>query len=287
MSYDAVMSSLLEILHSGRMLLMDGPMGTELQRAGIRHGECYEQWNLTHPDQVRTIHRAYVDAGAECLQTNTFQANPQALARHGLEGQFRQIIQAGITLARAAAGSERLVLASVGPGEKTDRTLAQSLAEAFASIDALLLETFSDWGFLQEILKVGKPLPVLLSFTFLRTPAGELQTHRGHTPEACARAARQHGIAALGVNCGRDIGMDDVIEILRRYRAVTALPLFARPNAGTPTRAGDRWVYPRTPRDMAARLPEFLDAGAVMVGGCCGTTPDHIAAFRDAMAARV
>jgi 5-methyltetrahydrofolate--homocysteine methyltransferase len=92
--------------------------------------------------------------------------------------------------------------------------------------------------------------------------------------------AEQNGVAALGVNCGRDIGMDEVIEIIRRYRQVTKLPLFARPNAGTPQREGERWVYPQTPEMMAERLPELFEAGATMVGGCCGTTPEHIAAFR-------
>jgi methionine synthase I (cobalamin-dependent) len=91
---------------------------------------------------------------------------------------------------------------------------------------------------------------------------------------------KQFGVAGIGVNCGRDIGMDEVIEITRRHRQVTDLPLFARPNAGTPTRVGERWAYPHTPEKMASRLPELLEAGVTMVGGCCGTTPQHIAAFR-------
>jgi methionine synthase I (cobalamin-dependent) len=105
-------------------------------------------------------------------------------------------------------------------------------------------------------------------------------TSSGHSPEWFANRARDWGLAALGVNCGRDIGMDEVIEIIRRYRRVTDLPLFARPNAGTPVRQGKRWVYPHTPERMAARLSELLEAGVCMVGGCCGTTPEHIAAFK-------
>jgi 5-methyltetrahydrofolate--homocysteine methyltransferase len=122
--------------------------------------------------------------------------------------------------------------------------------------------------------------PLLLSLTYRRAPSGQFVTHSGHAPETYARHAEKHGVAALGVNCGRDIGMDDVIEIIRRYRDHTDLPLFARPNAGTPTREGERWVYPHTPQTMAERLPELLEAGVRMVGGCCGTTPAHIAAFR-------
>ena len=122
--------------------------------------------------------------------------------------------------------------------------------------------------------------PVLLSLTYLRNARRQLTTISGHSPEWFATRAKKWGVAALGVNCGRDIDMDDMIEIIRRYRAVTDLPLFARPNAGTPTKQGDRWIYPHTPEMMAARLPELLEAGVSMVGGCCGTTPEHIAAFR-------
>jgi 5-methyltetrahydrofolate--homocysteine methyltransferase len=122
--------------------------------------------------------------------------------------------------------------------------------------------------------------------TYRRDASGRLVTHSGHAPETYARHAESHGVAALGVNCGRDIGMGDIIEIIRRYRHETDLPLFARPNAGTPTKQGDSWVYPHTPVAMAARLPELLEAGASMIGGCCGTTPEHIAAFRAVIAAR-
>src|SRR5438105_793177 len=115
--YDGFMPSFLDTLHAGRVLLMDGAMGTELQRAGIGPGACYEAWNLTHPERVRAIHEAYVGAGAECLLTNTFQANEAALARHGLAGQLPTIVQAGVRLARAAAGPGCFVLGGVGPGE--------------------------------------------------------------------------------------------------------------------------------------------------------------------------
>src|SRR5205814_3734550 len=127
----------------------------------------------------------------------------------------------------------------------------------------------------------NKALPVLVSATYYHDTAGKLKTYTEHSPEAIAQQARGiPGVAALGVNCGRDISMDDCAEIIRRYRSVTDLPLFARPNAGTPTQVEGQWVYPRTPEAMAAKLPELLEAGVSMVGGCCGTTPAHIAAFR-------
>jgi methionine synthase I (cobalamin-dependent) len=123
-------------------------------------------------------------------------------------------------------------------------------------------------------------LPVLLSMTYQRETNGKISTLSGHAPEWFARRAKNWGAVALGVNCGRDIGMTEIIEIVRRYRQETDLPLFARPNAGTPTKQGDRWVFPHTAEGMAARLPELIDAGATMIGGCCGTTPEYIAAFR-------
>jgi methionine synthase I (cobalamin-dependent) len=285
-----VVSRFLEALHSGRVLLMDGAMGTELQRASIGEGERYEQWNLTKPEPVRAIHQAYADAGAEVLLTNTFQANPDALARGGGERRLTAITHSALRLARGAAGPDRFVFLDVGPLADSGRNPTAANAVRCASgglADAVLVETCSEIDDVAAIVRARvrrriteMALPILLSWTYLRREDGSLRTLHGVTPELCAASARRYVIAALGVNCGRDIGMDDVIEIVRRYRAVTDLPLFARPNAGTPTRDGDRWVYPLTAQAMAERLPELLEAGVSMVGGCCGTTPDHIAACR-------
>lgn len=276
-----------DALHSGRILLMDGAMGTELQRAGIADGECHEAWNLTHPDAVRAIHQAYVAAGASVLVTNTFQANPTALAKHKLEVPLGKVQEAAIDLARTAAGQERFVVASIGPMDNDPQALEQAIPD-LRRVDALLLETWSDPLVLSvaqqcRIISWSDGVPILLSIAYEKNDKGELQSHSRHPPEWFAMLARQHGIDALGVNCGRDIGLDDIVSIIRRYRKVTDLPLFARPNAGTPTREGDRWVYPLAPKELAERVPDLLDAGVVMIGGCCGTTPEHIAALRDKM----
>jgi 5-methyltetrahydrofolate--homocysteine methyltransferase len=166
----------------------------------------------------------------------------------------------------------------LGPGSESVPDLT-----AFRGVDALLLETLSDWPAAQirgcARAFADRDVPVLVSLTYWRTPAGELRTYGGEPPEHYARMAQADGVAALGVNCGRDIGMEEVIEIVRRYRTGTDLPLFARPNAGTPVRVEGRWLYPRTPEEMAARVPELLAAGATLIGGCCGTTPAHTAAF--------
>jgi 5-methyltetrahydrofolate--homocysteine methyltransferase len=290
------MARFLQALQSGRVLLMDGAMGTELQRAGLSPGGCGELWNLDHPGRVQAIHRAYVDAGAECLLTNTFQANPPALTRHGAGPLLERICRAALDLARAAVGPDGFVLADVGPiliapgyTESVDPDLLAAVVRplttptpAGATADGLLLETFSTPAILSAVRPLCQRLsvPVLLSLTYRRLPDGSLQTWSGDPPEVYARAARAAGVAALGVNCGRDIGLEDICAIVRRYRQLTDLPLFARPNAGTPTRAGERWVYPLTAEGMAGGLPALLEAGVSLVGGCCGTTPRHIAALR-------
>jgi methionine synthase I (cobalamin-dependent) len=284
------MSSFLETLRSGRVLLMDGAMGTELQRAGIGANECYEAWNLTHPENVRAIHQAYVDAGAEVLLTNTFQANPTALSKFGLREQRGTILAAGLDLARSSAGGTRFVVLDNGPYGGVGRREAAHWSVGQASVcrvDAILVETASDISDLARILKdrartghKRRDLPVLFSWTYRRRPSGSIRGRRGYSPAVCARLARRFDIAALGVNCGRDVGMEDVAEVIHRYRLETDLPLFARPNAGTPRRIGDRRLYPLTPERVAERLPELLEAGVSMVGGCCGTTPEHIAAMK-------
>ncbi len=292
------MSQFLDVLSSGRVLLMDGSMGTELQRAGIGPEECHELWNVTRADRVSAIHRAYVEAGATVLLTNTFQANTTHLARFGFEDRLEEINRSAVSLARKAAGRSRFVLGDVGPildattrAEFVDFKELGRVLVSLESVDGILLETCSDpralaavqWAF-HRLVDID--LPLLLSLTYHRSSSGQLVTLSGHAPESFARHAERHGVAALGVNCGRDMGMDDIIEIICRYRAETDLPLFARPNAGTPIRQGDRWIYPHAPETMAARLPELVQAGARAIGGCCGTTPEYIAAFRNVLDAR-
>jgi 5-methyltetrahydrofolate--homocysteine methyltransferase len=278
------MNRLLAALRGSRVLLMDGAMGTELQRAGLSATECSNSWNLTHPERVRAIHLAYGEAGARVLVTNTFQANPIASRPMDLPA----ILRAGTDLA-CHLPFDHFVLQSTGPIvgangiEFADLKLLEPLAPRDPMLDGILLETCSSPRVRFALRRLSvEPMrwPVLLSLTFRRHERGVPRTFSGHAPEWFARRAAKWGAAALGVNCGLEISMDEIIAITRRYRDHTDLPLFARPNAGTPTRVGDRWVYPHTPEKMAQRLPELLEAGVRMIGGCCGTTPEHIAAFR-------
>jgi 5-methyltetrahydrofolate--homocysteine methyltransferase len=280
---------------------MDGAMGTELQRAGIGEAECYEAWNLTHPEKVRAIHQAYVDAGAEVLLANTFQANLPALSNHGLADKLELIIDTGVGLARSIAAPHRFILATFGPTPQKGDMVSSDLDEmarrlrSARNADAWLFETMSTLEDLslgvhcRQHRLVSSVRPLLASWTYLKASHRRLQTIIGQSPLNCTTSSLDNFKGrnwscsrdfVLGVNCGRDIGLDEIIEIVRCYRRWTDLPLFARPNAGTPTRVGNRWVYPLTPEKMAERLPELLEAGVSMVGGCCGTTPEHIAAMR-------
>jgi len=267
----------MALLDSRAAVLMDGAMGSELLRAGARVDDCLEAWNLTRPATVCAIHRSYVQAGARVLLTNTFQANRGNLARHGLENQLADILRAGVALARACAGNDGLVLGDIGPCELD--AIAEILTP-LADADGIVLETWSDSGALLAARQCRSQLPattpLLLSITYRHEPDGQLTTLDGRTPEFFAERAESAGVSALGVNCGRDIDLNDMVEIVRRYRAATNLPLLVRPNAGNPGRAGAGWEYPCTPARMAEQVPALVQAGATLIGGCCGTTPGHI-----------
>lgn len=276
-------SRILDALQSDRVLLMDGAMYTELARAGLRDGECGERWNLTNPAAVEAVHRAYVDAGAACLLTNTFQALPAAAAKHRFE--VGEVFAAAIRLARAAAGRERFVLADLGPlATDFDAQIeAEAIRPHVGELDALLVETVTTATCLPtiETLRRRLPrLPLLLSLSFQRLPNGQVATLAGGEVEPFIQEALRLRPEALGVNCGRELDLHAVAEVLRRYRDMAGLPTFARPNAGTPVRLESGWSYPRSAERMGAELPELLNVGARLIGGCCGTTPETIAAFK-------
>jgi len=185
----------------------------------------------------------------------------------------------------AADSCLNYVLGDIGPVEPPTEAVLSNSVWVLHRADGILLETWSDprpiaptRAAMDELM--GSDWPMLVSFTFLRNNTGNLATITGYSPEQLAQETARHNVAALGVNCGRDISMDDCVEIIHRYRTKTDLPLFARPNAGTPTLMDGQWVYPHTPEAMAAKLPALLEAGVAMVGGCCGTTPAHIVAFK-------
>lgn len=264
-------------------------MGTQLQLAGMPVGGCYELWNLSRPEVVTNIHRSYWEVGARCLNTNTFQANPQALARHGMSERLEEICEAGLRLAQSVVGEDGFVVASIGPMDISEETAAlDRTLQAFASADALLLETWTE-GFEVAAQRALSPvcnpnaIPVLISVTYASGLDSVTMPPASLTPGQVAERVSNLGVAGLGVNCGKDLGKEQILAVLAGYREVANVPLFVRPNAGTPRKQNGRWVYPVSPSEMAAWVPELIQAGVTMIGGCCGTTPGHIAAMRDVL----
>jgi 5-methyltetrahydrofolate--homocysteine methyltransferase len=261
--------SFLRALNSGRTLLMDGAMGTEL----IRRGFTGPTWraNLDAPDLVRAIHADYVDAGAEVLLTNTFALNPGSLK----DASLLSVGRAAVRLARSVART-RWVLGSMGPATVgavnfADREVVLRIAEALDGVEGFVLETCSDASAFDAAAWIRQQfpeLPVLVSFSFAPNEEGKAAE--------LARAADKSPIAALGVNCGREQSPAEVGKTLEIFRRTTAKPLSARPNAGTPNWDRDGWRYPLAPQEWAGQVAKLHSLGLMMVGGCCGSTPDHI-----------
>jgi methionine synthase I (cobalamin-dependent) len=279
----------LQALQGGPVLLLDGGMATELFKRGLAFDKPAESWNLERPDAVREVHESYLAAGANCILTNTFQANPRALAKHGLESQLEAFIKAAVRIAREPSGPERYVLASIGPlGRPYDNTGCDRIVRALDGVDGIMLETFGDidafwlvkYGILPALAE--KEIPVLLSFTFSRKDRGPIASLAGQSADALARMAPSYGVSALGLNCG-GMSLADAASVIRAYRAATDLPLFAHPNAGTPAVNGNQLDFPLQPADFASWVSDVVREGIRMIGGCCGTTPQTIAAMREVL----
>jgi 5-methyltetrahydrofolate--homocysteine methyltransferase len=275
----------------GRIVIGDGAMGTMLQKHGLEFGECPERFNLERPDVVSMVHRAYADAGAEYVETNTFGANSIGLARYGLEDRLKEIITAAVAAAREGAGGRALIAASVGPtgqllepyGDASHEDVRAAFREAAECLDGegvdfFVVETMTDIN--EALLAVDAILsvsdrPVAATMPFQKTPKG-MRTVMGNEPADCAARLRDAGASIVGTNCCN--GVEEAVWIIEEMRGA-GVPLMAQPNAGIPVIEGGKPVYTQTPERMAAELPRLIEAGARIIGGCCGTTPEHIRAF--------
>jgi 5-methyltetrahydrofolate--homocysteine methyltransferase len=270
-------------------VLTDGAWGTQLQAMGLLPGEFPDAWNISHPDRVAKVARAYVRAGSGIILTNTFGANPIRLGEAGLAGQLAEINRVGVEISRSAAAGRALVFASMGPSGKvlldgniTTGELLEAFAEqarilAEAGADGLVIETMSD---LEEArLAVqgarGTGLPVVACMVFDCGKAKD-RTMMGETPELAARILTEAGADVIGANCGQ--GIADFVSICRRLKAATDRPIWIKANAGLPEWAQGAAVYRTDPEEFCRWLPDLLEAGADFVGGCCGTTPEFIRA---------
>jgi homocysteine S-methyltransferase len=282
---------------STETILADGAMGTMLHAHGIGFDKCFDELNLTHPSTVAEIHRAYIEAGAQLIITNTFGANRFKLAKHGLEDHVVQINKASVDLAKrvvAASFKEVLVAGDVGPlgvriapfgrvqPEQARAGFAeqiQALAEAGA--DLIVIETFSDLYEIREAIKAAKEvcdLPIVASVTFTRDD----RTVLGDDPTKVARTLQNEGADVTGVNCSG--GPAQLFRILKQMcQTVPEGKFWVKPNAGWPEQVGGRIMYPADAEYFGEYALSFREMGACIVGGCCGTTPQHIAAMRKAL----
>ena len=288
--------SKLRVWTTEQVLILDGAMGTMLQDRGLQPGECPELLNLLNPKAVQDVHRAYMEAGANLIQTNTFGGNRYKLGEYGLGDRVREINQAAVRLAKEVAGERSLVAVSMGPtgllGEPYGEASFDDFYAAFAEqaraveeagADLISLETMSD---LQEIraaliaVKENTRLPVLAQMTF--EPNG--RTVMGTDPTTAAVVLGTLGADAVGANCSG--GPAELLEVLKEMARVTGLPLVVQPNAGLPKLVEGRTVFEQTPEIMAAYSLKLLEAGAWIIGGCCGTTPEHIQAVSRALSGK-
>jgi 5-methyltetrahydrofolate--homocysteine methyltransferase len=284
-----------------RPLLGDGAMGTQLMFAGLQQGNCGEAWNLTHPERVLAIQRRYVEAGSECLITNTFGGSPIMLNRHGEAGKVAEINKAGVAIARQAFGDrEGYVLGDIGPfgglmqpfGEfSQDQVRAafdeQAAALVEAGADAIIIETQTSLEELQlgieAAKKAGAPC-IIGSMAYDVTLDGStFRTMMGIDPERAAQFMEENGANVVALNCGTGMEMERARAAVVRYKSVTSLPVMVQPNAGKPRLENMKVIYDETPEQMVKGLVPLLEAGANVIGACCGSTPDHIRAFRSAM----
>jgi len=275
-------------------VLCDGAMGTMLYSKGIFINRCYDELNLSQPELVASVHQEYVKAGAEILETNTFGANSFRLARHGCQSRVVEINRVGVELARSAAGNDVMVAGSVGPlgvrieplgktGLDEARAAFSQQIEALAEagIDLLILETF---GYVEELHQAilaardaAPGIPVVAQVTI----DDEGNALDGSTPESYAKRIEGYGPEVLGCNCS--VGPVAMLDAIERMRQVTSLPLSAQPNAGMPRNVEGRNIYLCSPEYMAEYTRRLIAAGTRLVGGCCGTTPEHIRAMKAAL----
>jgi methionine synthase I (cobalamin-dependent) len=278
---------------SEAVFFLDGAMGTQLFARGIEAGECNDYLNIESPDLVAEIHTAYLQAGSDAIITNTFSANEYALTRHGHTGQAAQINLAGAQIARKAAGEDKYVLGDIGPCgdflEPLGNIRADELRQAFANqtkalaeggVDGFIIETMTA---IEEItvaiegVKSVSDLPIFASLAY-EPAGGQFKTMMGVGHEAAARKLAPLGIAAIGFNCGT-LDMAGYVKLAQAYADAIgdkSVAFLAEPNAGRPDLVNGKAVYNLSPENFAAACEQIHAAGAKIIGGCCGTSPDHI-----------
>jgi 5-methyltetrahydrofolate--homocysteine methyltransferase len=293
------MKKLLHEVVRERRLVCDGAMGTQLMLAGLESGSCGELWNLTHPERILAIHKRYVEAGADCIITNTFGASRIMLQRHDHADEVRAINQAGVRLAREAFSEvDGYVLGDMGPlgailepyGDlpATEAQVAyeeQASALVEAGADAIIIETqtsLEEIGIAIDAAKSAGAPCIIASLAYDLSADGTFYvTMMGVKPEMAAAAIEKRGAHIVALNCGTGMDMMGAATVVRLYRENCGLPTMGQPNAGLPVLENGKAVYKQSADEMAHAVPELLQAGGNIVGSCCGSTPEHTRAIRN------
>ena len=284
------MGKVLDKIAGGKVLVSDGAWGTFLHQKGLKADECPESWNLQRPDDVLEIASSYVDAGADIVLTNSFGASPLKLEGYGLEAQTIELNRSAAELSKKAAGDRALVMGSMGPtgkmvmmGEVSPQEVFKGFMEqakglADGGVDGIVIETMTDPDEAKlaiEAVKKATSLDVGCTFTFSKNQDGIYRTMMGTDVEAYLEMALSAGADIIGANCGN--GTAGMIEIVKVIRAINpSIPVLVHANAGLPIYQDGKTVFPESAGEMSSQIEELVKAGANIVGGCCGTTPEHI-----------
>lgn len=287
------MEGFLERLKGG-VLVADGAMGTMLQAAGLGVGEAPDLWNITHPDTVKNVHRLYKDAGADILLTNTFGSNRIKLEKADLAGSIEEINKSAVRLAKEIAEENCFVFGDVGPSgallkpigelgynEAVDNFSEQISILKEAGADAIILETMIDLQELKAALSAAKKvkgIPIIGCMAFQKTKKG-FRTVMGADINQAVKLMEEFDCDIIGSNCG--VGIDEMTEIIVQMRKLTKTLIIAKPNAGSPEFFEGKTIFRQKPSYFGARTKDLINAGANIVGGCCGTTPEFIRQIKE------